>query len=286
MRNRIAAAWIVSLSSLVGCTSHKPKPTNLSCLDILTCADGCASSDTACSDDCVAEGSPLGVSQVSDLVACNDAHACNADNACLQTSCAAQIAACTGSTGTVTGDAKQQSGFDSDDEGWTIVGDAQSSQVKPDFNGTGGNPGGLISADDDVAGGTWYFQAPPRYLGDNHDIVGKTLRFDVKVTPIDSPFGNYDVVIGGGGVNLAYNTSPDPGTDWTTYTVPLSAAGWKVIGDDLDPDEVDDADFAALPDATDADFAAVLGDVTTLRIRGEFNDGPDTGSLDNVRWGE
>jgi len=29
----------------------------------------------------------------------------------------------------------------------------------------------------------------------------------------------------------------------------------------------------------------VLGDVTLFRIRGEFNTGPDTGYLDNVKFG-
>jgi len=35
---------------------------------------------------------------------------------------------------------KSVSGFASDDDGWRIVGDAQSTTVKPDYNGTGAIP--------------------------------------------------------------------------------------------------------------------------------------------------
>ena len=39
---------------------------------------------------------------------------------------------------------KVSSGFASNDDGWTISGDAQATSVKPDYSGTGGNPDGLI----------------------------------------------------------------------------------------------------------------------------------------------
>lgn len=169
--------------------------------------------------------------------------------------------------------AKSVSAFSVDADGWTIVGDAQSSSVKPDYSGTGGNPDGLISAKDDVTGGVWYFQAPDKYLGDNSATVGKVLKYDLKVTPIDNPFDDIDVVLEGGGKRLAFDTSPAPGTDWTTFKVPLTAsAGWKV----------GTLSGAA---ATDDELKAVLGNLTLLRIRGEFNTGPDTGSLDNVKFG-
>lgn len=169
--------------------------------------------------------------------------------------------------------AKTVSSFSSDADGWTIVGDAQSSSVKPDYSGTGGNPDGLISAKDDVTGGVWYFQAPDKYLGDNSAALGKVLKYDLKVTPIDNPFDDIDVVLEGGGLVLAFDTKPAPGTEWTTYKVPLSGGGgWKKKT--LDG-----------PAPTDDEFKAVLANVTLLRIRGEFNTGPDTGSLDNVKFG-
>lgn len=170
---------------------------------------------------------------------------------------------------------KAVSGFSIDADGWMITGDAQSQTVKPDYNGTGGNPDGLISAKDDVTGGVWFFVAPAKYLGSNSSIAGKSLKFDLKVdkTPA-KPFEDIDVKLVGGGVTLAFDTPGTPvGDKWSSYSVPLLAsAGWKL----------NDLSGAA---ATDQDLAKALADTTALWIRGEFNDGPDTGFLDNVRWG-
>lgn len=170
---------------------------------------------------------------------------------------------------------KAESGFEADADGWTIAGDAQADAVAPDYAGTGGNPDGLISAVDDAVGGVWYFVAPAKYLGDNAAIAGLTLRFDLQVeeTP-PSPFDDVDVKLTGGGITLVFDTPENPvGGEWTTYDVPLTAAGFTV----------DELGGTA---ATDDDVAAVLGATEELWIRGEFNDGPDTGKLDNVRWGE
>jgi hypothetical protein len=74
-------------------------------------------------------------------------------------------------------------------------------------------------------------------------------------------------------VTLAYDCTPDPTyTKYTTYTVPLKETGWKV----------GTLSGAA---ATAAQFKQVLGKLTRLRIRGEFNTGADTGHLDNVYFG-
>lgn len=178
---------------------------------------------------------------------------------------------CGGGGSTLQG--KANSGFVSDADGWVISGDAQSTSVKPDFSGTGGNPDGLISAKDDVTGGVWFFVAPAKYLGDNSSIAGKALKFDLKVDKVPTnPFPDIDVKLIGGGVTLVFDTPNNPTEQWTSYTVPLTAAGWKV----------GKLSGAA---ATDADMTTVLKDTTALWIRGEFNEGPDTGSLDNVQWG-
>lgn len=167
---------------------------------------------------------------------------------------------------------KAKSGFDTNDDGWTIVGDAQSSSVKPDYLGTGGNPGGLICANDDVAGGVWYFKAPAKYLGDNGAYYGSQISFDIKTTEITDPFDDIDVLIEGGGLTLVYDTSPAPGETWTSYTVPLAAGSWKI-------------DSLTGPVATPSQLKSALANVTEFRIRGEFNTGADTGCLDNVIFG-
>lgn len=169
---------------------------------------------------------------------------------------------------------KQESGFEVDADGWTIAGDAQADSVVPDYSGVGGNPDGLISANDEVTGGVWFFVAPERYRGDNSDIAGRSLGFDLKVDQAPpNPFDDIDVLLRGNDVTLVFDTTDNPiGEDWTSYLVPLVADGWT-------------RDVLGGEPATEGDMAAVLSNTEELRIRGEFNDGPDTGFLDNVLWG-
>jgi hypothetical protein len=177
------------------------------------------------------------------------------------------------------------SGFDKDAEGWTIVGDAQGETVKPDFNGMGGNPGGLITAKDDVTGGTFYFVAPSKYLGDQSKAYAKRLEFDLKTTSLNVPFKAYGVMLSGGGVTVIamLPSDPDPIDTWKSYAFVLDATGgWKVVaGTDITADQ----SFSDAPAAGERDLRSVLGALTTFRIRGEFNTGADEGSLDNVHFG-
>jgi hypothetical protein len=178
------------------------------------------------------------------------------------------------------GGALQSSGFNKDADGWTIVGDAQAQTAEPNYDGTLG----LISAQDDVTGGTWYFQAPSKYLGDQSAAYGDYLEFDLQTTSVANPFDNYDVVLSGGGKVLAFVTDSDPSTTgWTSYRISLTeTSGWKELTSE---DEPYPSDFSTLPAPSRADFQAALADVTRLRIRGEFNTGADTGYLDNVKFG-
>lgn len=169
---------------------------------------------------------------------------------------------------------KVSSGFASDDDGWTISGDAQATSVKPDYSGTGGNPDGLISAKDDVTGGTWYFVAPAKYVGNQASTYGQDFKFDLKVDMVpSSPFDEADIILKSSTLVLTFDTPSNPGTDWTSYTVPLSEGGWHVDG-------------LSGPAPTVDEMKSVLGALTAVWIRGEFNSGPDTGYLDNVHFGE
>jgi len=170
----------------------------------------------------------------------------------------------------VTAHAAVISTFDSGDEGWRITGDAQSGSVIPDWYSTGGNPDGYISARDDVQGGTWYFQAGPDFQGDFSSAYGTLLTFDLRQSGTHSQFNNVDVYISGAGTALAFDTSYNPGTDWTGYAVELSElAGWKV--NDLNG-----------PAATQQQVQSVLANISNFRIRGEYISGSDVGDLDNV----
>ena len=65
----------------------------LSCAGIIDCGSKCADTDTACSDACVAKGSPEAKDAVDKVVACVNANAC-ADAQCFQTNCPAELEAC------------------------------------------------------------------------------------------------------------------------------------------------------------------------------------------------
>jgi hypothetical protein len=186
--------------------------------------------------------------------------------------------------------AREASGFESSDDGWTIVGDAQASSVKPDYNGTGGNPDGLISAVDDVTGGVWFFKAPSRYLGDASATYGHYLKYDLKTTNVSNPFNDFDVVLEGNGkiVVFVFTTPINPGTNtWTSYKVQLNeTAGWKIVESYAYGNfEAIEATYNSVPAPSKTEFQSVLANLTSFMIRGEFNTGSDTGYLDNVRFG-
>jgi len=166
----------------------------------------------------------------------------------------------------VVGAAMVESTFDTDDEGWTVTGDAQGGSVIPDYHATGGNPGGYISADDNVQGGTWYWKAPAKFRGNHSGAYGDTLSYELRQTPNTSQFDNVEVYLRGGGITLTYETS-HPSTGWTPYSITLTESGGWLDG-------------GAAP--TQARMKLVLGDITDIQIRGEFRSGADTGSLDNV----
>lgn len=163
--------------------------------------------------------------------------------------------------------------FDVNDEGWRVSGDAQGSSNLPTYSPTAGITTGYVFAKDDVAGGVWYWQAPAKFLGDQSAAYGQSLDFSLRqvITGSPAPFDSEDVILNGpAGLRLCFDTPANPTADWTAYSIPLVAsAGWRVSS-------------LTGPVATEAQFQAALTNLTSLFIRGEFQTGPDTGSLDNV----
>lgn len=161
-----------------------------------------------------------------------------------------------------------ESTFDTDKEGWKVFGDATSSE--PTYVATGGNPGGHLLANDRAVGGIWYWKAPAKFMGNHLDAYGDTLSYDLRQTPTSSQINRVDIFLAGGGITLVYDTSYNPGLNWTPYSIGLTeTAGWDIgsLG-------------GAAP--TQAQMQQVLGNITDLQIRGEFVNGNDTGRLDNV----
>lgn len=166
--------------------------------------------------------------------------------------------------------------FDTDADGWLVVdllynGDylAPITTFAPSY-ADGGNPGGHIAASD-PSDQSFFFQAPARFLGNLGAYYGGTLAFDQRVSPTSPEWReDPDVILGGGGLQLLYRGAANPGGDWTSFSVSLSESGWHVGS-------------LSGPAPTAEQFNTVLGDVSILRIRGEYIIGViETTSLDNV----
>ena len=173
---------------------------------------------------------------------------------------------------TVSANGDVVSDFDSDAEGWTVTGDTQGGST-PIWEGTGGNPGGHIVADDSVAGGVWYWNASEEYLGDKSGFLDGNLEYDMRVSANDSQFDSSDIVLEGDGTTLVYDhgdESTHPGTEWTEYEVILNASD----------DDWTNEETGLTP--TTSEFESVLSSLSSLQIRGEYRSGSDTGRLDNV----
>lgn len=164
--------------------------------------------------------------------------------------------------------------FFEDADGWTIAGDAQGgSNLEASYSPFEGlDNSGYIYADDDVAGGVWYFVAPDKFLGDQSEFIGGKLSFYlIQKSALSDQFKSKDVIIeGGNDQEIYYDHASYPDTTWTHYEIHLdSTAGWMNSSD---------------TEASASEIQSVLSDVQRLWIRGEFETGPDTGGLDKFQF--
>lgn len=159
--------------------------------------------------------------------------------------------------------------FDTDPEGWGAQGDIEGPLT---WSATGGNPGGHVFIDDRTAGGVTYFVAPALFHGNFAGAFGTHLTFDLmQVYPgAANQFDAEDVILQGSGLTVVFDTAGNPANNaWTSYSVPLSAAGWRL-------------NTLAGSAVTDEQFLAVLSNLSALKIRAEYQTGADIGHLDNV----
>lgn len=167
-----------------------------------------------------------------------------------------------------------QSQFTSNAEGWTITGDAQGSYSEASYSPDGGVIDGYIYADDDVQGGVWYFTSPKDYHGKKSDYYGATLEFSLyQKSRRSSQFESDDIIFRNGDLQITYvhKKADYPGEEWTNYKVKISKNYWLK------------GEYNSGIMATESEIKAVLSNVTQFSIRGEFETGPDTGGLDNVK---
>ena len=156
--------------------------------------------------------------------------------------------------------------FTTSAEGWRISGDTVPADAL--FRPAGGNPGGHISYVDEALGETWYFRAPDSVLRQLAAAENGTLSYSLKQSIDDPGFVDDDVIIVGPAGRLSFRFGHSPGTGWTQFSVKLSAeVAWRW-------------NWNARP--TQEQIRSVLGNPTSLEIRGEYHTGPDEGALDNV----
>ncbi len=125
-------------------------------------------------------------------------------------------------------------------------------------------------------GDLWYFVAPKKYLGNAASVYGKRLIFDLKQTTAINQIRAFDVELNGSGLIAVKVLRANPRTSWTPNTVDLSElGGWQI--------QTGSTQFSP---ATEAELRQVFSNFNSLRIRGEFVDGPnDEACLDNVYFG-
>jgi hypothetical protein len=150
-------------------------------------------------------------------------------------------------------------------QGWQVKGDTR--PFDSIFSPAGGHPGGCITGTDEALGETWYFLAPPPVLEQLPKAVNGTISYSLKQSGTIISLFDDDVVVVGRAGRLSYRFPTAPGTDWTDFSVRLSASsGWTWNWN------------AA---ATQAQMESVLEAAMLLQIRGEYVTGEDMGSLDN-----
>jgi hypothetical protein len=87
--------------------------------------------------------------------------------------------------------------FDTGAEGWNAV--DPTGDYTASWQSTGGNPGGfLLGTETNPLGGTGYFIAPSKFLGNLSAYAGGTLTYDLKVISGTDYFNDVDVIISNG----------------------------------------------------------------------------------------
>jgi hypothetical protein len=155
--------------------------------------------------------------------------------------------------------------FETSPQGWLVAGDTGT--VEPGFSPDAGKSGGHIFGDDEALGETWYFRAPDSVLAQLPAADGGTLSYSLKQSATDAGFLEDDIVIEGPPGRLSYRFGRAPGTDWTDFSVTLTAdAGWR---------------WNWNAPATQEQIRNVLANPARLDIRGEYRTGEDVGGLDD-----
>ena len=100
--------------------------------------------------------------------------------------------------------------FDTGTEGWSAL-DQQTGDYTASWTSTGGNPGGFLQGNESIArGGTGYFIAPSKFLGNLSAFAGGTLTYDLNVITGTDYFSDVDVIISGGANSVSWTSNINP----------------------------------------------------------------------------
>lgn len=160
--------------------------------------------------------------------------------------------------------------FSTSEDGWTAICEGACLEPVAAWVALNGNPGGCYKSTDNNSG-TWYYYSSADFNTDLSLYYGSYLNFNLKQNTSAGQTSNSDVMlVKADGTKIVYNTATNPGTSWTTYSVPLSEAGWK---------------YSTLGGAavSSVDFISYLSAINSLRIRGDYSTlTTETTWLDNV----
>ena len=157
--------------------------------------------------------------------------------------------------------------FDSGDEGWGAWSSDPLDVSGFQWNSTGGNPGGYVSAVDGMTGAVWRFSSPDSWAGDWTQYIGGTIEWDILL--IEAPelvyFENKELII----------DAPDTGNYILADVNAVPVLGqWVHFSVDLKPEN--------FTQEGTRDFYDIVANVEKIYIRGEFITGADSEGLDNV----
>jgi len=159
--------------------------------------------------------------------------------------------------------------FDADTEGWKQTHDG----IYPAWDKTQGNPAGSFLVRDGQRGGQFRYAAPEKFLGDKSGCYGWELNFDLQMSSGGTWYSDAadHVMISDGTLTLRADAGKSPSRfgGWASYSVPIKESAWVNI--------------ATNAVATEKEMQTVLGNLTTLTIRGEYSGANTNGWLDNVR---
>jgi hypothetical protein len=170
--------------------------------------------------------------------------------------------------------------FNSDAQGWRIndltgEGNYTTSQgtFAVNWNSSGGNPGGFISATD-PSNFTFMFQAPSAQLGNYSQFLGGKLNFSLQ-TDLSPDFADDSVIVFRGGASnrtIVSAITPQPNATWTNYSINLLAGEFHY-------DNLGGGIVSA------SDFANVLSGLSDFLINAEYHAGvAETTGLDSVSF--